>query len=83
LTVHNTLPHNSVAEWRNHTIVECGQALFHYNSLPQYLWAEAALHIVWLMNHTGTKAMAGKMPYEAVYGKCPDLKGLREWGEEV
>ena len=35
------------------------------------------------MNHTSTKAVDGKMPFEAAFGKKPDLKNVREWGETV
>ena len=40
-------------------------------------------HIVWLINHTSTKAISGMTPYEAVFSRKPDLSGLREWGKKV
>ena len=42
-----------------------------------------ACHIVRLMNRTLTKAINGMTPYEAAFGKKPDLKDIREWGEKV
>jgi hypothetical protein len=42
-----------------------------------------ASHVVWLMNRTGGKAVKGKTPFKLLYGRKPDLGGLREWGEEV
>ena len=30
-----------------------------------------------------TKAVEGMTPYEAAFGKKPNLRGLREWGERV
>jgi hypothetical protein len=45
------------------------------------LWTEAARHVVWLLNRTTTKAVDGMTPYEAVFGRKPDLRGVREWGE--
>ena len=47
------------------------------------LWGEAACHVVWLMNQTLTKAVDGMMPYEAVFGKKPNLQHVWEWGEKV
>jgi Reverse transcriptase (RNA-dependent DNA polymerase) len=47
------------------------------------MWGEAACHIIWLMNCTSTKAVDGMMPYEAAFGKKPDLWHEREWGEKV
>ena len=35
------------------------------------------------MNRTPTKAVCGKTPFEAAFGKKPDLSEVREWGEKV
>ena len=39
--------------------------------------------MVWMLNHTSTKAVEGMTPYEAAFGKKPDLAGIRDWGEKV
>src|ERR1700678_1194625 len=83
LTVHNTPQHNGVAERRNRTILERIRALLRSTGLPRTLWGEAACHVVWLMNRTSTKAVEGMTPYEATFGKKPDLSEVREWGERV
>lgn len=83
LSVHDTHQESGVAERRNRTIVERTRALIHASGLPKNLWAEAARHAVWLLNRTTTKAVEGMTPYEAAFGKKPDLRGLREWGESV
>ena len=83
LTVHDTPQHNGVAERRNRTIVERIRALLHSSGLPKTFWGEAARHVVWLMNRTSTKAVEGMTPFEAVFGKKPDLRHVREWGERV
>ncbi|CAA7259930.1 unnamed protein product [Cyclocybe aegerita] len=82
-TVHDTPAQNGVAERRNRIIMECVRALLHSSGLPKFLWGEAARHIVWLLNRTSTKAVDGKTPYEAAFGKKPDLREVREWGEKV
>jgi len=64
-------------------IVEHIHALLHASGLPKMLWGEAAHHVVWLMNCTLMKAVAGKIPYEAAFGKKPDLSQVWEWGEKV
>jgi hypothetical protein len=76
--VHDTPQHNGVAERRNCTIVEQIRALLHASGLPKTLWGEVACHVVWLLNRTTTKAVDGKTPYEAVFGKKPDLRHMRE-----
>jgi hypothetical protein len=83
LNVHDTPQHAGVAERRNRTIGERIRALLHASGLPKFLWGEAARHVVWLLNRTTTKAVDGMTPYEAAFGKKPDLKGVREWGETV
>jgi len=83
LSVHDTHQESGVAERRNRTIVERVRALLHASGLPKNLWAEAARHVVWLLNRTTTKAVEGMTPYEAAFGKKPNLKGLREWGETM
>jgi hypothetical protein len=83
LTVHDTPQHNGVAERRNRTIVERIRALLHSTGLPRTLWGEAARHVVWLINWTSTKAVEGMTPYEAAFGRKPDLSEVREWGERV
>jgi hypothetical protein len=35
------------------------------------------------MNRTSTKAVSGVTPYEAAFGKKPDLREIREWGDKV
>jgi len=83
LTMHDTPSHNSVAECHNCTIMEQVCALLHASGLPKSLWGEAACHVVWLMNCTSTKAVDGKTPFEATFGKKPDLRNVCEWGKTV
>ena len=73
LNVHDTPQHAGVAEHRNQTSAECVQALLHASGLPKNLWAEAARHVVWLLNWTTMKAVEGMTPYEAVFGKKTEL----------
>jgi hypothetical protein len=50
------------------------------SGLPRYLWEEAMNHSSWLQNRSGTRALAGKTPYEARLGKKPNLAGIQEFG---
>ena len=83
LTVHDTPSQNGVAKCCNCTIVEWICALLHASGLRQFLWGEAAQHVVWLMNWMSTKAVDGMTPYEAAFRKKPDLRNVCEWGECV
>jgi hypothetical protein len=83
LSVHDTHQQSGVAERRNRTIGERVRTFLHASGLPQYLWTEAARHAVWMLNRTTTKAVEGMTPYEAAFGKKPDLSLVQEWGEKV
>ena len=83
LNVHDTPQQAGVAECRNRMIGKWIQALLHASGLPNFLWGEAAHHVVWLLNRMTTKAVEGMTPFEAAFGKKPDLKGVHEWGEKT
>src|SRR6266498_191235 len=83
LSVHDTHQEAGVSERQNQTIAECIRALLHASGLPKYLCGEAACHVIWLLNRTTTKAVNGMTPYEAAFGKKPNLKNVREFGEKV
>jgi hypothetical protein len=51
---------------------------------PNFLWAEAIRHSVWLRNRAITRAIPeGKTPHEVATGERPNLAGLLEWGSRI
>ncbi len=50
LMVHDTPSQNGISKQCNQTILERTCALLINSELPKTLWAEAAMHVVWLMN---------------------------------
>jgi transposase InsO family protein len=83
LTTHDTPQLNGVAERLNRTLLERIRALTHASGLPKSLWGEALRHAAWLKNRTAMRALDGKTPFEALYGRPPDLSTLRIWGSQV
>jgi transposase InsO family protein len=83
LTVHDTPQLNGVAERLNRTIVERIRAFTHSSGLPKFLWGEALRHATWLKNQMATRALDGLTPYQAVFGRAPDVSRLRRWGATV
>ena len=83
LTVHDTPQQNGVAERLNGILAEKVRAMLYDSGLPQFLWGEAVNHATWLKNHTLMKALEGRTPFEAVYGKPPNLAGLPVWGARI
>jgi hypothetical protein len=77
---------NGVAERMNRTAIEGGRALLNDadddNPLPRSLWAEAVHCTNYLKNRSPTRRLA-VTPFEALWGKKPDLSHLRKFGCEA
>jgi transposase InsO family protein len=83
LTTHDTPQLNGIAERLNRTLMERVRALNHSSGLPTSLWGEALRHATWLKNRSATHKLDGKTPFEALYGRPPNLSTLRIWGSPV
>lgn len=83
LTVHDTPEENGVAECLNRTLVEHVRAMLLAAGPPKYLWGEAIMHATYLKNHTSTRALPMKTPFEIVHGVKPNLSNLPCWGSQV
>jgi len=56
----------------------------HYTAdLLKFLWLESIQHTIWLKNQTMSYQLDGKMPFELMFNKKPDLTNLPEWGAKV
>ena len=83
LIVHDTPEHNGVAERLNRTLIEHVWAMHYAVDLPKSLWSESVQHLVWLKNHTMTYQLKGKMLFEMLFDKKPNLSDLSKWGAKV
>ena len=83
VTMHDTPQHNGVAKRLNRTLMEHVRAVGHGNGLPQNLWGEALMHVVWVKNQSASRVLNGKTPYELLTGKKPNLRDVPEWGTRV
>ena len=48
--------------------------------VPSYLWGEAVLTAVHVLNRSFTRSIAGKTPFEAWYGTKPNVHYFRTFG---
>jgi transposase InsO family protein len=68
---------NGVVESRNRTVVDMARSLLKSKNMPGSFWGEAVTTAVYLLNRAPTKAVIGKTPYEAIYGRKPNVSHLR------
>ena len=71
---------NSIAERYIRTLVEMARTMLIHACMPIYAWEDAILHANYVRNRVITRALRGKTPYEAFWGRRPDLQWLKPFG---
>ena len=62
------------------TIMDRARSIHSDLRLPVNLWGECMLTLTYMKNHTLLRSLKGKTPFEAYYGKKPNLSHLQEIG---
>jgi hypothetical protein len=78
-TARCSLEQNGVAERLNWVLMERARAMLIESELPDEMWAEAVVTANNIRNRTPVSAH-GKTPWEAFYGKKPDVSHMRVFG---
>ena len=77
---HHTAPYspqqNGVVERRNQTVVDMVRSMMKAKKMPVEFWGEAVTTAVFVLNRVPTKALKGKMPFEAWHGHKPNVSFL-------
>ena len=68
---------NGVAERMNRTLVEAVRSMLSDAKLPRKFWAEALSTAVYLRNHSPTRAIQGRKPFEAWTREKPHIGHLK------
>jgi hypothetical protein len=79
-TIPKTPEQNGVSERMNRTLVETVRSMLADSRLPHRFWAEALSTAAYLINRSPTKTLDGKTPFQAWYGKKPNVNHLRVFG---
>ena len=71
---------NGVSERKIRTIVEQARTMLLEASLPECFWADTVATAFYILNRSPMKALAGKTPFKAWFGRQPNLAHLRHFG---
>ncbi|GKC90917.1 retrovirus-related pol polyprotein from transposon TNT 1-94 [Tanacetum coccineum] len=72
---------NGVVERRNRTLIEASRTMLIYAKAPLFLWPEAVATACYTQNRFIVRIRHGKMPYELLHDKPPDLLFFHVFGE--
>eukprot|EP00644_Phytophthora_capsici_P000609 jgi/Phyca11/130395/e_gw1.93.112.1 len=72
---------NGVAERTHRTLTESARALMLQTDLPHYLWEYAVRSAVHTRNRVLTKGDKSATPFERFWGRKPDLKFVKTFGQ--
>nr|GEZ04723.1 retrovirus-related Pol polyprotein from transposon TNT 1-94 [Tanacetum cinerariifolium] len=71
---------NGVIERRNRTLIEAAHTMLIYTQALLFLWAEAVVTACYTQNRSIIRPRHGKIPYELLHNKLPDLSFLYVFG---
>uniref|UniRef100_A0ACD5WTY3 Uncharacterized protein n=1 Tax=Avena sativa TaxID=4498 RepID=A0ACD5WTY3_AVESA len=81
---HLTAPYspqqNGVVERRNQTVVGMARSMLKAMAVPARFWGEAVTTAVFVLNRAYTRSVEGRTPFEAWYGRKPDVHFIRVFG---
>jgi len=80
VTAPYTSVQNGCAECTHRTIMDRARSIRSDLNLPANLWGECVLTSTYMKNRTLSRSLKGCTPFEAYYGKKPDLTHLQELG---
>ncbi|KAF0712542.1 hypothetical protein As57867_004782, partial [Aphanomyces stellatus] len=71
---------NCVVEKSNYTVMNKVRCVLQASGMDNQYWGEALNYVVYTENQSPTKALDGKTPFEALYGRKPNIDHLRPFG---
>ncbi|KAF0693246.1 hypothetical protein As57867_015708, partial [Aphanomyces stellatus] len=71
---------NCVVEKSNYTVMNKVRCMLQACDMDNRYWGEALSYVVYTENRSPTKALGGKTPFEALFGRKPNIDHLRPFG---
>ena len=69
-----------MVERRNQMVADMARSMMKAKGMPASFWGEVVTTAVFILNRAPTKALMGKTPFEAWYGRKPSVSFLRTFG---
>ena len=66
-----------MVERQNQTVVGMARSMMKVKGMLARFWGETVTTAVFILNHALTKALTGKTPFEAWYGRKPSVSSSR------
>ncbi|KAJ2955432.1 hypothetical protein NUW54_g14737 [Trametes sanguinea] len=82
LTAPYSSAQNGIAERSFLTIFNAARAMLFAHDLPTFLWPEAVSYTIYLANRSPTRALPNQTPFEAFWGRKPNVAHLQEFGAD-
>ncbi|KAF0688205.1 Aste57867_20164 [Aphanomyces stellatus] len=78
----NTKPYRAQVplERSNYTVMNKVRCILQASGMEKVYWGEALNYVIYTENRSPTKALGGKTPFEALYGRKPNIDHLRPFG---
>jgi hypothetical protein len=64
-------------EHRIQTVVGAARSMLKAADMPGRFWGEAVVMAIYVLNHSLTRSIEGKTPYQAWHGKKPSVHHIR------
>ena len=64
-------------------MVSMARSMMKAKGMLTRLWGEAVTTMVFILNRAPTKALKGKMPFEAWHGRKPSVSFLQTFGPDI